>query len=259
MTIFGFQTVLSLTNISVSNTDVLSENAIFLEGLYSQTIISGVVADNVSANTDGSIIIVQLATILQASQFIFTNINSSTADSTNNYMILIQAMDLNATYPSMIQNISVNNSSIGLLHVQAVAGNVSDINMLMIQDIHIFDCLIENRIDMMTLTLLVTYDPYSIIFSNLMFNNLEFVQGGNLLNFEHLLTMSVQIIDSEFTNIIGGKINVRSFTSNIPNLSTNLVMNNITVNSANAKFGSFITLQTGAVLSISDSSFTNMN
>ena len=159
----------------------------------------------------------------------------------------------------MIQSISVSNSSIGLLHVQAVAGNVSDINMLMIQDIHIFDCLIENRIDMMTLTLLVTYDPYSIIFSNLMFNNLEFVQGGNLLNFEHLLTMPVQIIDSEFTNIIGGKINVRSFTSNIPNLSTNLVMNNITVNSANAKFDSFITLKTGAVLSISDSSFTNMN
>ena len=112
---------------------------------------------------------------------------------------------------------------------------------------------------MITLTTLVTYDPYAIIFSNLMFSNLEFVQGGNILNFEHLLANPVQIFDSEFSNITGGKINMKSFTTSIANLNTSIVINNITVNDVNAKFDSFITLQTGAVLSINDSSFTNIN
>ena len=119
--------------------------------------------------------------------------------------------------------------------------------------------MIESNIDLITMTLLTTYDPYAIILSNLMFSNLEFVQGGNILKFEHLLAVPVQVINSEFTNVFGGKINVKSFTSNIPNLTTSLQFSNLTIDSFNVKFDSFINLQTGAVLSITDSSFTNMD
>ena len=255
----GVGTVLTMNDISISNTDLLSKPGIYLDGFYSQTILAGAVIDSVSTDTDGSIFKFDLATILQISQFSFSNINSSTSDSTNNYMILIGAMDLTAAFPSMLQNVTVNNATTGLLHVQTVSGSLSDANMLMIQQVTISDCHVESSIDMIALTTLSTYDSYAIIFSSIIFNNLEFVQGGNIFNFEHLLGTPVQIIDSQFNNIVGGKINAESFTQTVANLSTNLVISNVTVDSVNAQYGSFMTLQTGAVVSISESSFTNIN
>ena len=91
------------------------------------------------------------------------------------------------------------------------------------------------------------------------FSNLEFVQGGNIFNFEYLISAPVQIMNSEFSHIVGGIINVKSYTENIENLNTNLVMNNVTVDNVNAKFDSFLSIQTGAVVSINDSRFTNIN
>ena len=131
--------------------------------------------------------------------------------------------------------------------------------MLGIQDVVVSDYNVSNSIDLISLTTLTTYDLYSIIFSNMVFSNLEFVQGGNIFNFEYLISAPVQIINSQFNNIVGGKINVKSFTTNIVNLTTDLVASNVTVDNINAKFDSFINLQTGAKLSIIDSSFTNMD
>ena len=91
------------------------------------------------------------------------------------------------------------------------------------------------------------------------FSNLEFIQGGNIFNFEYLTSAQVQIINSVLNNIAGGKINVRSLTTSIANLTADLIMNNVTVDSVNAKFDSFLILQAGAVVSVTDSSFTNMN
>ena len=91
------------------------------------------------------------------------------------------------------------------------------------------------------------------------FRNLEFVQGGNIFNLEYLIGAPVQIIDSVLNNIVGGKINVKSFTTNIANLTTDLIMSNVTVDNVNAKFDSFLILQTGAVVSVTDSIFTNIN
>ena len=174
-------------------------------------------------------------------------------------MISIEAMDLNATYPSLMQNVLVSNSTTGFSNILTVTGNLSDNNLLSIQDIHITDWQVENKTDMIAVSTVTTYDPYAILFSNMTFNDIEFVLGGNLLNFEYLLGIPVKIVDSHFKNIVGGKINVKSFTTNITNLSENLAMSNINVDNVNAQFDSFITLQTGAVVSISDSSFTNIN
>ena len=255
----GIRTALSMRDVSVSNTDQFSRPAVLIESFFYQIQIAEVMIDNVSIDTDGSIFKIELATVLQLCQLNFTSIKSSTSSSNNNYMIMIDALELDASFPSLIQNVSVSNSTVGLLHAETVTGNLSENNLFSIQDIHISDCYVENNIDMITLTLLSTYDPYAIIFSNMIFSNLEFKQGGNILNFEYLLTIPVQIMNSEFRNITGGKISVKSFTSNIADLSTNVVMSNITVDDINSQFDSFITLQTGAVLSISDSSFTNMN
>ena len=255
----GFNSVLILSNITFTNIDVFSKQAFLIQGSYQQMVISGVTAQNLTLDTDGLIVSIELATILQASLFHFTNIHSYDSDSTNNFMVDIVSMDLSAAFPSAIQYVTVSNSTTGVLKVQTLAGNLTENNMLVVQHITIADCNITNSVDLITLTSLTTYEPYSIVFTNLVFQNLEFLQGSNMLNFEHLISAPVQLVNSNFNNIKGGMISMQSSSSSFTDLNTNLIMSNITANDINVKFGSLITLQTGAILSISYSSFTNIN
>ena len=168
-------------------------------------------------------------------------------------MIDITAMDLNASYPTVLQNITVTSSTTGVLKVQTLTGDLSDNNMLVVQDVMISDCNISDSINIISLTSLTAYDPYIIIFSDIHFTDIVFVQGGNMFDYEHLLGAPVQLVNSSFSNVVGGKINVKSFTTNIEGLTTDLVIVNMTTNNINAMFDSFITLQTGATLTITDS------
>ena len=224
-----------------------------------QIAISYVTADSLSTDTDGAVFSIELATVLQANSLAFTNISSLTLDSSNNYMIMISDMDLAAAYPSTIQNVTVNSCSTGIIKIQTLTNNLTQNNMLVISNVTVSDYNVSSSIDLIALTTLTTYDRYSIIFSSMTFSNLEFVQGGNIFNLEYLIGAPVQIIDSVLNNIVGGKINVKSFTTNIANLTTDLIMSNVTVDNVNAKFDSFLILQTGAVVSVTDSIFTNIN
>ena len=259
MRISGYNSVVSISNILISNTDLFSEQAIYMEGSYRQAVIFVLTAQNITLDTEGSIISFEAAAILQASQFSFNNIKSYNSDSTNNFMIDIISIDLGAAYPSTLQNLTASNFTTGILKVQTLTGNLTQNNMFLIQDLDIFNINVTNSIDLIAFTSLITYESYSIIFSNIIFHDLNFLQGSNLFNFQHLINAPVQIMNGSFYNITGGKINVQSSTSSISDLSTNLIMNNITVDNVNAKFDSFINLQTGAVLSISESSFTNID
>ena len=248
-----------LTNTSVSNSTFFSSSAVYLENNFAQMIVSGFSAQNITSDTDSSVLKIDQATILQASDFSFSNIISYNADSSNNYMISIIAIDLAASFPSVIQDVSVQHSGIGLLQIQVFRNNYTDNNMLTMQNVQISDCESQNIIDLITLTSLSTYDPYAIMFSNFVFQNLNFVQGTNLINFRHLLSVPIRMVDSTMRNISGAKITVESFTSELTGLYTELQLNNFTGDSINAEFDSFIELYTGAIVNISESSFSNIN
>ena len=249
----GFNSVVSISNFLISNSDLFSEQAIYLEGSYRQVAILGLTAENLTIDTDGSIFSIEVASVLQASQFNFNNIQSYSSDSTNNFMIDIISVDISAAFPSTLQNLTASNFTTGVLKVQTLTGNLTQNNMFLIQDLDIFNIDVTNSIDLITFTSLITYERYSIIISGVTFHDLNFLQGSNLFNFQHLINAPVQIVNGSFYDITGGKINVQSSTSSFSDLSTNLIMSNITVDNVNAKFDSFINLQTGAVLSISES------
>ena len=100
---------------------------------------------------------------------------------------------------------------------------------------------------------------FGIFFENLTFTNIEFMLGGNLIKYSHLLTNSFELINSSFSNITGGRINIESFTADTDGLTTKVLMSNIDADNINSEYGSFIVLKTGADLTIVDSEFTNMN
>ena len=257
--ITGIGTSLTMSNISITNTDLLSSPAIHWEGNFGQIAMTQISGHNLKTDTDGSIVKIGLATILQASLFTFSNITSHDSDSSNNYMVLISAMDLTASFPSVLSNIIVSNSSTGILKIEAAIGDLNPDNMLIVQNLVMSDCNVTNSFDVISLSSMFTYDPYVIMFSNLTFQNLEFLQGANLLNLEHLLIIPVRIVNSVFENVKGGKISAKSFTTEIQGVSTSIDVSNVTVQNVNALYDSFFTLQTGAILTISDSFFSNMS
>lgn len=249
----------TLSNVSITNSDFLSTPSVYLEGSYGQIVMAQITADNLTTDTQGSIIKIDLATILQASYLTFSNINSYTSDSNDNYMIDITAMDLGAQFPTQIQHVTVSNSTTGVLKIGSLSGSLSQNNLLAIQNFVISDCSIQNSIDIISFTSVTTSELYAIVFSNMIFRDLQFTQGASLFNLEHLMTLPIQIIDSEFSNILGGKINLEPFSKDISNLNLNLAINNITVNNVNTQFSSFIEIQTGVILSITNSNFFNVH
>ena len=89
----GFNSVVSISNFLISNSDLFSEQAIYMEGSYQQVAILALTAENLTIDTDGSIFSIEVVSVLQASQFSFNNIQSYSSDSTNNYMIDIISVD----------------------------------------------------------------------------------------------------------------------------------------------------------------------
>ena len=259
ITITGVGGPVILTNTSVSNSNLFTSSALHLENNFAQIAISGFSGENLITHIDSSILKIDQATILQASDFSFNNLSSYNSDSSNNHMISIIAIDLAASFPSVIQDVSVQNSGIGLLQIQVFRNNYTENNMLAVQNVQISNCESQNKIDLITLTSLSTYDPYAIVFSNLIFENLNFQQGTNLISFSHLLSVPVQIINSTFRNISGAKISVESSTTEFANLYTPVQLQNLTGENIEAKFDSFIELSSGARLNILDSSFSDIN
>ena len=183
----GIGTVIHLSNILIKNWDLSSSSAIQFDGTLSQIVISHVTSDSLITDTDGAVFNIEFVTILQTSSLAFTNISSSTLDSSNNYMIMIDVMDLSAAYPSTMQNVTVSNWSTGIIKIQSLSGNLTQGNMLAIQDVMVSDYNVSNSINLISLTTLTTYDLYPIIFSSMTFRNLEFMQGGNILTLNTLL------------------------------------------------------------------------
>ena len=112
---------------------------------------------------------------------------------------------------------------------------------------------------MITVDSLHSNNEITVVFDNLTFTNIDFELGGNLIKFSHLLLNSFQLTDSSFSNITGGRIHIESYTADIGELTTKVLMVNIHADTINSEYGSFIILKTGADLTIVDSEFTNMN
>ena len=112
---------------------------------------------------------------------------------------------------------------------------------------------------MITVNSLHSDGEITVVFDNLTFTNIQFELGGNLIKYSHLLPNPFQLTNSSFSNITGGSIHIESYTADIGELTTKVLMANIHADTINSEYGSFIILKTGADLTIVDSEFTNIN
>ena len=101
--------------------------------------------------------------------------------SSNNYVIKIAAIDLSATDPTLISDVSIQNSSIGIITINTLSGDLVSLeNILKIDSFSAIDCTFDNDIDIMTLGNLVTNQAYAVEVSIFNYQNLVFLRSGSM-------------------------------------------------------------------------------
>ena len=93
---------------------------------------------------------------------------------------------------------------------------------------------------------------------NVEFAYITFKTGGNIFNFQHQQQNQVVIRDSIFHNLFGWSIHLESYNKDLPSITTNVLISNITTANINGQFDSFIHLNTGGNLQIWNSSLVNI-
>lgn len=213
---------------------------------------------NVTTDTANTIIDIKLANIMLIQNINFINVNSETQSTTDNFMITVTAIDISMGKPSAIQGIKITNSTTGFLKIIGLYNTYKSGSMLAVQNITFSDSIINYDIDLISITTVMTTSNYVIAFIGLTFQNIEFLQGGNLFKLQQITSQPISIVNSKFTNLKGSRISVESFADLSP-LKTLVVISNATVSDINMLYGSFLTINTGAYVTIASSSFSNIS
>ena len=103
-----------------------------------------------------------------------------------------------------------------------------------------------------------TQADFTIIISNILFSNINFVAGGNMLSLQHQTANTMVIQNSVFQNIYGGSVTIESANKQRLDLPTKVWFQNLTANNLNKHLNSFIKVYLGADLIITDSVFSNI-
>ena len=111
---------------------------------------------------------------------------------------------------------------------------------------------------MITFKFLIQSYNFSVSIENSEFANLKFVRGGNIFNFQHQLNNQAVIKNSTFHDIFGGSIKLESYNKDLLNITTKVLITDITTSNINGQYNSFIHLATGGDLQIWNSSLTNI-
>ena len=79
-----------------------------------------------------------------------------------------------------------------------------------------------------------------------------------MFNFQHQINNQVIIRNSAFHDNFGGTIHLKSYNKDLLNITTKVLIENITTNNINGQYNSFIHLETGGDLQIWNSSLMNI-
>ena len=254
----GTNSQANISNIHIENIVSYTTPIIMFSGSWLQLEAKNISVKSSSVDSDTSLIYLPVTT-LNIDGIHFENIEGHSQDSTNNFMIELSSIDLSNEEDLVIQNMTVSNSTIGILNIAMLTGETNSGKTLTVKDVYVSNCIFENNLNLFELSQLQSQQNFTLIYSTMVFTEIEFVQGGNLITFEHLLANPVYLQNSSFTEIKGGQISVESSAPSSDNASTSVIIEDFYANNINAYYGSLFILQNFANLTIENSDFSNIN
>ena len=251
--------ILSMSNVHVYGTNLherkIMDYALGGNGSFSLT---NSLFENLQLSAGNSMFQTGSINGLLIQNWTFTGITGVASSDIANTMIEINGLDLSTSLTFQIKDITITNSSSKFLQLSSINNSPITSQYLNITNFSFINATIQYANDLIYFGDIETQVDLTIIFTNIVFNSISFLRGGNMLNLQHQIKNPVVIQNSQFSNIFGGSINFESSNKVRLDLPTQVKFINLTVNSWNGNYNSFISAYTGAKLDIQNSLFTNI-
>ena len=249
---------LTLNNIVISNSEINNQKLIYLDTFIQSFILTNSIFRNITVTSGISLINIDSSITLNFNNITFSDVHGDSSNSVNSYGVLLTNFDLSGDQNSTITNIKMSNSLIGFLSFYSVSNSPPDTRLLSINNVEYLNWDFKSKYDLIVFGGIVTSENFQIQLSNIIFQNVSFYFGGNLIYFESQIANQIVMSDSYATNVTGGSILIEAFYKNNLALPASVKLINFTTNEINALYSSFILINEGGYLDILNSNFQNV-
>ena len=202
---------MTLNDFRVNNTEVNSQNLVYIDTYIDELVVTNSIFSTIKVGGSTSLFAITSVKMLQMSTIQFSQISSSSADDSGNYMINIGAIDLSSEVDSTIQNCQVSQTTIGFLNFASITNEPTQPRQLEVMDVEVTNSQYPIPVDIFNFERISTAQDFTIRMTRIHFESLSFRLGGNLINMQALISNGLVVIDSTASDITGGSMNVEAF------------------------------------------------
>lgn len=190
----------------------------------------------------------------------FDNVNPVDISDTTNYLI-----NFDELAPTVDATITISDVDMHLCSISLFTMGTSSASRSVAIDFTMTDASITNLHFPFSDDIIVTSNIISdavihMTFDNMIFQNITFDRGGNLIRFGHQQDQALLLTNSMFSDIVNVGIKLEAYNNNFASTHrTKVSMDNITATQIDAQDTWFISLFEGVDIDITDSSFSQIS
>ena len=245
---------ITLEGIWLKDSEISNSPLIFTPSSFGRMLITSIELQNMLIPTEGSVLRFDNWSSLLISNVTFENVTPLDESDVSASLIQIKYLDYEHMDIIAIQDATFSNSSISIVKIDSISAFSLSQRSIIFDHIHYYNS------EILTARSILATDGFSgelnldIWLSNLHFENITFMTGGYIIDWQHRLPNAVEIINSTFVNITRGGILVSGslFDHDYP---TKLKIVGTSSSDWYMPAYSFITTNQGAVVRIERSSF----
>lgn len=253
------EATVSLDYFNFRDCKVGKQKGFAINGIISKLSISNSYFSDLTIGTGNTLLSTGEFRTISISNVTFFNIHDETTEDENNFMISVDEINLNNALDSLIQDVTVESSSIGFLKFGLISGTPSEQIEFLLSGITYKNWEFSQPKDLIYFRNLETRQNIIFAFDDLEFRNIFFTSQGNLLKFNQQILNQLVIKNSVFEDIRAGVIYIESANKQTLEYETKIKLENVTFNDIDPNTGSLLIINEGGNLEIRDSTFTNIH
>ena len=201
--------------ISMNNVNIGLQAGFYFNGLMSNISYTNMYFSNIVIGNNNRILSSGEHNSITMKNITFINIFDQFSSDAENYLFVIDNVNLNGGANSSIKDINVQVSRVDFLYMESVIGSTLTPIYMNFENIIYKDCNFEFMESLIVLLNIQTQEQFYIIFDQVAFNNITFQSGGYFINFGLQMLTKIIIKNSSFSNIYAGVIHIEKYHKNL--------------------------------------------
>ena len=250
----------TVSNLTVTNSNIGAKQALDYRQAGSGNItIENVYVKNVTLGADTKIIRTPSISSFHLKNSTFIDVKpQDLGDSTPKIVELPSIVMTNLSVFSF-EDTYIENSKVGFIELLGLKSIQPLTSHFVVLNFTYTDSIMEFSHDLISFTGVETSNNFQISLNNITMKNITFVRAGNLMNLEHQTNTTLTMDKTNFENIVGGQVLIKSSNLQNTDLKTKVNMTDITATSISGNSRSLIQIEEGGELYMYNSSFSNID